>query len=69
MVFSTSGINDCHKHPELKRKLYSALAECDEGELAISLPSSVCAKLSGASAGVVVSEGTIKGEYLSKNLS
>lgn len=59
-MFSTSGINDCHKHPELKRKLFSALAECDEGELAISLPSPVSAKLSGASAGVVVSEGAIR---------
>ena len=29
---------DVHAHPELKRKLYSALAEGDEGELSIAIP-------------------------------
>ncbi|TIB98529.1 hypothetical protein E3Q18_02027 [Wallemia mellicola] len=29
---------DVHRHPELKRKVYSALAQGDEGELSISLP-------------------------------
>lgn len=32
---------DCHRHPELKRKLYSALADSDEGELSIALPHEV----------------------------
>ncbi|KIY52676.1 hypothetical protein FISHEDRAFT_63651 [Fistulina hepatica ATCC 64428] len=27
---------DCHRHPELKRRLYSALQECEEGELSIT---------------------------------
>ena len=35
---STSKGNDVHAHPELKRKLYSALAEGDEGELSIAIP-------------------------------
>ena len=29
---------DVHRHPELKRKVYSALAQGDEGELSITLP-------------------------------
>jgi transcription initiation factor TFIID subunit 2 len=29
---------DCHRHLELRRKLYSALQEGDEGELAIAIP-------------------------------
>lgn len=29
---------DVHRHPELKRKVYSALSEGDEGELSIVLP-------------------------------
>ena len=48
---------DCHRHPELKRKLYSALQECDEGELAISIPREVPLRHSDHLAtGVVLSE-------------
>ncbi|THH09339.1 hypothetical protein EW145_g2091 [Phellinidium pouzarii] len=43
----SSDITDCHRHPELKRKLYSAFAECDEGELAIPIPRQVSVKSSG----------------------
>ncbi len=32
--------DDVHSIPELKRKLYSALSEADEGELSIAIPSS-----------------------------
>jgi transcription initiation factor TFIID subunit 2 len=32
---------DFHLYPEVKRKLYSALAEGDEGELAIAIPPQV----------------------------
>ena len=38
---------DCHRHPELKRKIYSALQEGDEGELAIAIPREVPLKQSG----------------------
>ncbi|KAG5645341.1 hypothetical protein DXG03_006403 [Asterophora parasitica] len=38
---------DCHRHPELKRKLYSALQEGDEGELAIAIPREVPLRQSG----------------------
>ncbi|KAG5636972.1 hypothetical protein H0H81_006217 [Sphagnurus paluster] len=38
---------DCHRHPELKRKLYAALQEGDEGELAIAIPREVPLKQSG----------------------
>ena len=38
---------DCHRHPELKRKIYSALQEGDEGELGITLPREVPFKHSG----------------------
>ncbi|KAJ7597342.1 hypothetical protein C8J56DRAFT_316264 [Mycena floridula] len=38
---------DCHRHPELKRKVYSALQECDEGELSIAIPREVSVKQSG----------------------
>ncbi|KAI5120798.1 hypothetical protein M0805_002425 [Coniferiporia weirii] len=40
----SSDITDCHRHPELKRKLYSSFAECDEGELAIPIPRQVSVK-------------------------
>lgn len=53
--------NDCHNHPELKRKVYSALQESDEGELSIAIPKEVSLKPSGQSSssqGVTVSEGT-----------
>lgn len=32
---------DCHNHPELKRRVYSALQEGDEGELSIALPAGI----------------------------
>lgn len=42
-----SNAQDCHNHPELKRKLYSALAEGDEGELSIAIPKEVSLRQSG----------------------
>ena len=44
---TSSDIIDCHRHPEVKRKLYSAYAECDEGELAIPIPRQVPVKSQG----------------------
>lgn len=46
----TAGVSepDCHRHPELKRKLYSALQEGDEGELAIAIPNEVSLKPTGS---------------------
>ncbi|KAL4070551.1 hypothetical protein J3A83DRAFT_4244024 [Scleroderma citrinum] len=38
---SISTPQDCHTYPELKRKIYSALAEGDEGELSIAIPKEV----------------------------
>ncbi|CAL1694239.1 unnamed protein product [Somion occarium] len=38
---SISNPQDCHNHPELKRKIYSALAEDEEGELSIAIPPEV----------------------------
>ncbi|KAL5494783.1 hypothetical protein ACEPAI_245 [Sanghuangporus weigelae] len=46
-----SDITDCHRHPEVKRKLYSSLAECDEGELAIPLPRQVHVRSAGSMGG------------------
>lgn len=46
-----SNPQDVHTHPELKRKLYSALAEDDEGELSIAIPKEVSVKSSGGGAG------------------
>lgn len=37
---------DCHRHPELKRKIYSALQEGDEGELSIVIPREVSLRAS-----------------------
>jgi transcription initiation factor TFIID subunit 2 len=51
-----SSTQDCHNHPELKRKVYSALAESDEGELSIVLPKEVHLKQSGHSEVGIVSE-------------
>jgi len=44
-----SEAQDCHRHPELKRKIYSALQESDEGELSISIPPEVALKQSSHS--------------------
>ncbi|KAJ8084704.1 hypothetical protein PM082_003480 [Marasmius tenuissimus] len=38
---------DIHRHPELKRKIYSALQEGDEGELSIAIPKEVSLKATG----------------------
>jgi transcription initiation factor TFIID subunit 2 len=35
---------DCHSYPEMKRKLFSALTECEDGELAIGIPGQVSLK-------------------------
>lgn len=48
---SASDITDCHRHPEVKRKLYSSYAECEEGELAIPIPRQVSVKATGPSRG------------------
>lgn len=45
---TVSNPQDVHTHPELKRKIYSALAEGDEGELSIAIPKEVPLKVSGS---------------------
>ena len=54
---------DCHTYPELKRKLYSALTEGDEGELSIAIPKEVSLRQSGhvghSMANGVASEGDL----------
>ncbi|KAJ7750340.1 hypothetical protein B0H16DRAFT_1550372 [Mycena metata] len=57
-VVSPDGSLDCHRHPELKRKVYSALQESDEGELSIAIPPQVALKYSGNSVNPVLSEAT-----------
>jgi hypothetical protein len=47
---------DCHRHPELKRKIYSALQEGDDGELGITIPREVPLKQSGHMSEQVFSE-------------
>ena len=55
---SVSNPQDVHNHPELKRRVYSALAEGDEGELSISIPREVAVTPSGHRAQTgIVSEG------------
>ncbi|KAF8665397.1 hypothetical protein AX16_000416 [Volvariella volvacea WC 439] len=53
---SNSDPQDCHRHAELKRKVYSAMAESDEGELAITIPKAVSLKQSGHITAGLVSE-------------
>lgn len=55
-----SDLSDCHRHPELKRKLYSSLAESDEGELAISIPKAVTIRNTGRSSTAFTNEGLFK---------
>lgn len=55
----TSEITDCHRHPEVKRKLYSSYAECDEGELAIPIPHQVVVRSTGSIAGAIARESTL----------
>ena len=51
---------DVHNHPELKRKLYSALQEGDEGELSIAIPKEVSLRQSGNRAiSGLISEGAM----------
>ena len=57
MTLNTSKPQDGHTHPELKRQLYSALAECDEGELSIGIPKNVVIKQSGHFIQGIRSEG------------
>lgn len=54
----SSNIVDCHDHPEVKRKLYSASAESDEGELAIPIPRQVLVKCASNGKSRVVREST-----------
>lgn len=55
---SVSDATDVHHHPELKRKVYSALQEGDEGELSIAIPKEVSLRQSGhRSMSGLVSEG------------
>lgn len=51
--------SDCHTHPELKRQIYSALAEGDEGELSIAIPKEVVVKQSGHTLAGLISEGEL----------
>ena len=52
-----SNPQDCHVHPELKRRVYSALTEGDEGELSIAIPKEVSLRQSGHAPSGVYSEG------------
>ncbi|KAF7307415.1 Transcription initiation factor TFIID subunit 2 [Mycena indigotica] len=47
---------DCHRHPELKRKLYTALQEGEDGELAIAIPAEVLVKPAGGSENSMVND-------------
>ncbi|KAF7302980.1 Transcription initiation factor TFIID subunit 2 [Mycena kentingensis (nom. inval.)] len=47
---------DCHRHHELKRKLYSALQESEEGELGIAIPAEVVLKPAGNSGSTAVND-------------
>jgi hypothetical protein len=57
---SVTGTNedapDVHKHPELKRKIYSALQESDEGELSIGIPRDVALKQATLTGGYALRE-------------
>ena len=55
-----SDITDCHRHPEVKRKMYSSLAECEEGELAIPLPRQVHLRSAGNVGSRVNGDGTFE---------
>ena len=57
VAVASSDITDCHRHPELKRKLYSSFAECDEGELAIPIPRQVSVKPTAGSRGAHIKDG------------
>ncbi|KAF5352665.1 hypothetical protein D9756_005839 [Leucocoprinus leucothites] len=48
--------HDCHRHPELKRKVYSALQESDEGELSVAIPKDVPLKQT-SNANLLYNEG------------
>jgi transcription initiation factor TFIID subunit 2 len=56
---------DCHTYPELKRKIYSALAEGDEGELSIAIPKEVSLRQSGHAGHSMASGLASEGEYIS----
>ncbi|KAI0028582.1 hypothetical protein K488DRAFT_80600 [Vararia minispora EC-137] len=49
-----SNPQDVHTHPELKRRLYSALADGDEGELSIAIPEGVLKPSGHSVAGLAI---------------
>jgi transcription initiation factor TFIID subunit 2 len=53
---SQAEAQDCHRHPELKRKVYSALQEADEGELSVAIPREVALQQTSFSSGLVLNE-------------
>ena len=58
---------DCHKHAELKRRLYSAMQECDEGELSIALPRELPVRAASGASSVngIVYEGVYRPKQFS----
>jgi transcription initiation factor TFIID subunit 2 len=58
-ALTLSNPQDCHAHPELKRKVYSAYAEGDEGELSIAIPKEITLRLSGGAASERVSQAWV----------
>ncbi len=59
------GKQDCHQHPDLKRKLYSALQESIDGELSIAIPKEVSVRQSGRqpASDAIYSEGELELAY------
>ncbi|KAG9008792.1 hypothetical protein FRB90_008736 [Tulasnella sp. 427] len=57
--------SDVHIYPEIKRKLYSALSEGDEGELSIGLPADVVTKQEQAFNSNIQPDGTVSSEAIS----
>jgi transcription initiation factor TFIID subunit 2 len=61
---SSSEAYDCHRHPELKRKVYSALQESDEGELSIVIPKEVALRQTIGSSGLIYNDGQFQQVFL-----
>jgi transcription initiation factor TFIID subunit 2 len=59
-----SNPQDCHTYPELKRKIYSALAEGDEGELSIAIPKEVSLRQTGHANHSIVNGRASEGNFI-----
>ncbi len=64
---SPEDATNSHYHPELKRKLYSAFQEGDDGELAIAVPKEVSLKSTATTTSFLAALGDGTSHYVQQS--